>query len=407
MIKTITPINKNISTHLFNAIFMVFILCTLFDPMDRLLGLKTYLFTACMAYGAIYYITYPGRLKIPLKLIFYVGLMIFIPLFSITHYYFIDGGSLFQGFLLFKSYIFITFSLLIYITQIDVFRYLSIALSALSISIIAVSLIVSIFPELFLPLYLFGNNFGIFSIDPGRDYGAAGTYFQMYFVTSSMIVISIAYYFDKWMTLDSNKKLHFSLFFLGIISMFLAGTRNNMIIAIFLPAILFWSYSRNKVFITSIYFCLFLSILFLFKDSIISLFDPSEASNFTKLMTLDDYANIFKNDVYTLLFGQGLGAYENWTGRGLKFVTELTYFEIIRNYGLFVGILLLCLMFYPVLYAFVLRPDYKYRHIIWAYITYLIMSFTNPLFFSSMGILILSAIMASISLHDRVTNGAD
>ena len=84
---------------------------------------------------------------------------------------------------------------------------------------------------------------------------------------------SIAYYFDKWMTLDSNKKLHFSLFFLGIISMFLAGTRNNMIIAIFLPAILFWSYSRNKVFITSIYFCLFLSILFLFKDSIISLFE--------------------------------------------------------------------------------------------------------------------------------------
>ena len=118
MIKTITPINKNISTHLFNAIFMVFILCTLFDPMDRLLGLKTYLFTACMAYGAIYYITYPGRLKIPLKLIFYVGLMIFIPLFSITHYYFIDGGSLFQGFLLFKSYIFITFSLLIYISKI-------------------------------------------------------------------------------------------------------------------------------------------------------------------------------------------------------------------------------------------------------------------------------------------------
>ena len=46
------------------------------------------------------------------------------------------------------------------------------------------------------------------------------------------------------------------------------------------------------------------------------------------------------------------------------------------------------------------KPSYNYKHIILAYICYLVMSFTNPLFFS-MGTLILSAIMSSICMHDK------
>ena len=57
-------------------------------------------------------------------------------------------------------------------------------------------------------------------------------------------------------------------------------------------------------------------------------------------------------------------------------------------------------MLYPEI-AFFLKPSYNYKHIILAYICYLVMSFTNPLFFSSMGMLILSAIMSSICMHDK------
>jgi hypothetical protein len=388
---------------LFNFLFLIFIFSTIFDPMDKLLGLKTYLFIACMAYGVVFYITHPGPLKIPIKLLVYVLLIIFIPLLSITHYFFIDSSSPYQGFLLLKSYLFITLSVLIYITRIDIFRYLSNVLSVLSLTIIIVSIVVAIFPELFLPLYIFGNNFGIFSIDPGRDYGAAGTYFQMYFVTSSMIVISIAYYFDKWMTEDYNYK-YLLLFCIGIIAMFLAGSRNNMLMAIALPAILFWTRSKNKITITLIYIIFFIAGLYLIKDQIIALFDPNEVSNFTKLLTLNDYIEIFSNNIYTFIFGEGLGAYQDWTGRGPNFVTELTYFEIIRNYGIIVGVCLFFLILYPIVYAFLLRPSYPHKHLMWAYIAYLIMSFTNPLFFSSMGMLILSALIASISLHDDFLN---
>lgn len=388
-------------SHLFAFLFMLFILSTLFDPMDKLFGLKTYLFIICMAYGFIYYISYPGNLKIPLKLLVFISLYLFVPVLSITHFYFIDSRVPFAGFLLLKSYLFITISILIYITKIDVFKYLSVALSFLSLTIIFTAITVTIFPELFLPLYLFGNNFGIFSIDPGRDYGNAGTYFQMYFVTSSMIVISIAYYFNQMMTSNKNKKLNIFLFFIGIIAMFLAGSRNNMLMSICLPAILVWTYSKNKVFLSGFYFIIFLIGIYLIKDQFMALFNVSEASNYTKLMTLNDYLKIFSDNIYTFLFGEGLGAYRQWTGRGYYFVTELTYFEIIRNYGIFVGGVLFFLIIYPIVYAFFLRPSYPHKHIIWAYITYLIMSFTNPLFFSSMGVLILSAIIASIASYDK------
>ena len=391
----------NFLTNLYHALFTLFIISTLFDPMDKLFGLKIYLFILCMSYGLLFYLTNPHMPKIPIKLIIYIALMIFIPLLSITHYYFIDSSNPFEGFLLFKSYIFITFALLIYITKIDVFRYLSICLVFLSLAIMLISLIVTIFPDLFFPMYLFGNNFGIFSIDPGRDYGAAGKYFQMYFVTSSMIVISIAYFFDKWWKSKHNKKLYLILFLVSVISMFLAGSRNNMLIALFLPLVLFWTYSNKKFFISMLYLVGFLITIIIVRDEILSLFDSSEISNFYKLMTLNDYIYLFSNDIYSLIFGQGLGAYMDWTGRGFNFVTELTYFELVRSYGIFGALTIILLMLYPVIYAFFLKPSYNYKHIIWAYICYLIMSFTNPLFFSSMGMLILSAILASICIHDK------
>ena len=163
--------------------------------------------------------------------------------------------------------------------------------------------------------------------------------------------------------------------------MFLAGSRNNMLIAILLPLILFWTYSNKKFLISMLYIVGFLVTIIILRDEIFSLFDASEISNFYKLMTLNDYIYLFTNDIYSLIFGQGLGAYMDWTGRGFNFVTELTYFELIRSYGIFGALIIISLMLYPVIYAFFLKPSYNYKHIILAYICYLVMSFTNPLFF--------------------------
>ena len=134
-------------------------------------------------------------------------------------------------------------------------------------------------------------------------------------------------------------------------------------------------------------------------DVLADLLSSDEESNMTKLSLLKDYDEIF-SDPKVLLFGDGLGAYRNWDSNGrYYFTSELTYFEIFRYFGLFFGLIIIYYMFYPVFYSYTNRRYIKHKHIIIAYFLYLIMSFTNPLFFSSLGMLIFSIIIANIFIY--------
>lgn len=326
--------------------------------------------------------------------------MIFIPLFSIEYYLITDGSLPYKGFLLIKAYLFLTFAFLVYLTRIDAINYLAVSLTLLSVSIITLTIYIFIYPAWYMPIYYFGEQFGIFSIDKGRSYGGNQSFFQMYFVTSSMLVIAIAYYYSKWRNASRYRILYLSLFLLNVSAMMLAGTRNNLIISIALPVALIILYSRKKILTSSLVACIMLCVIAFIYNDIIAFFDPAEESNATKLTMAKDYMMIFNNEM-TLLFGRGLGSYEHWTGRGYNFLTELTYFEVARNYGIIFGSVMLVLIIYPIVYAFILHPEYQEKNIILAYSAYLVMSTSNPLFFSSMGILILAIIIARIFLYDN------
>ncbi len=391
--------NSDALSWLYKSLIFLFLISTLFDPADKLLGLKLPLFLACWAVGGLIVLMRNSMVRIPINLLAYVFLMVLIPLLSITYYFITDGSEPFEGFLLLKSYLFLSFTILLFITRVDVLKYLSVALTLLAFSVLALSIFVLIYPEGFLQIYHFGEKYGIYSIDKGRDYGSGQTFFQMYFVTSSMLVVSIAYYFDKWRSLKSKRWIYLILIVMNVCAMIVAGTRNNMIMAIALPIGLVVLYSKRKVMISALVTVFVgLSVIVLRKE-LLAIFDPNEQSNHTKLTTLYDYFRIF-SDYKTLLFGRGLGAYDYWTNRGLNFVTELTYFEVIRNFGLFMGGVMLILMLYPIIYAFILRRSYQGKSIILAYAAYLVMSITNPLFFSSMGMLILAIIIANIYIYE-------
>lgn len=394
-----TSYKKRIVNFVFIFTMLSFLLATLFDPADKVLGLKLPLYLACWGMGLVACLMSRQQIKISSKLLMYAFLIILIPILSISYYFISDGSEPFEGFLLLKAYLFISFAVLVYITKFDTLKYLSVALTVLAISILALTAIVLAYPDMYTPLYKLGEEFGIFSIDGGRDYGAGIKWFQMYFVTSPMLVIPIAYYFDLMKTLKSGRLFYGTLTLINICAMFIAGTRNNLIMAIFLPLALVILYSRRRLYVAMVIAIVAGLFVFAWHEEIGAFFDPTEASNSTKLAMLGDYAAIF-SDPSNLIFGRGLGSYEYWTGRGYKFVTELTYLEIIRNFGLLFGGLMILLLVYPVLYAFVLQRSYKEKNIILAYAAYLVMSMTNPLLFSSMGMLILGAIIANISIYD-------
>jgi hypothetical protein len=256
--------------------------------------------------------------------------------------------------------------------------------------------VVLIYPLVFIPLYKFGLENEIFYIGE-REYSADLKLWSIFFATSPMLAFSIAYYVQMAIV-SFQKRAYIILATISIVGMFLAGTRNNMVTSILLPTVLLILGSRHKVLFSAISFCFFIGFANYFSGSILTMLDPLEKSNNTKLGMLSDYATIFSNPV-DLLFGQGIGSYYNWKFRGANFVTELTYLEIIRNFGIIMGLIIFQLLLYPVVYAFYLNKSFKEKHLIVAYIFYLLMSITNPLFFASLGMLILSILLANIFIE--------
>ena len=378
-------------------IMNLFIISCVFDPADTVLGLKVPLF--CLSWLVfILYTRSLNNLTLPKELVFYVFAMIFLPLLSIFYYYISNGSQPYEGFSLLKAHILISFAILLYLSKINLLDALSRVLTLLAIAIIIVYVVVLIYPSLYIPLYIVGLDTGIFSIGE-REYSEDVKMWSIFFVTSPMLAISIAYYMHK--AIKSQKKLLYILLaFINIFAMFIAGTRNNMLVAILLPVVLLVLNSRYRKLISIIAIVLIVAVASYFSESINAMINPEEASNKVKLDQLDDYSKIF-SDPINLMFGQGLGSYTYWPSRdnAFRYITEHTYLEIIRNFGIFMGGLLIALMFYPVLYAFYMNRSFREKHIIMAYIFYLAMSITNPLFFSSLGMLILSIIIANIFIE--------
>ena len=265
-------------------------------------------------------------------------------------------------------------------------------LSLLSFSIILVYLIILINPSLFGAIYEFGLSTGIFHIGQ-RVYSSNLKLWSIFFVTSPMIIIAIAYYFD--LAFKSRKFKYYFLLAINVFAMFIAGTRNNMLMSILLPFILFIIYSKNKKLVSLMVFLTLIVGAIYFTDVLGDLLSSEEESNKTKLSLLEDYKEVF-SDPKVLLFGEGLGAYRYWDSIGrFYFTSELTYFEIFRYFGIFFGLVVIYFMFYPVLYYYN-RNKFKEKHIIISYFLYLIMSFTNPLFFSSLGMLIFAIILSNL-----------
>jgi len=119
---------------------------------------------------------------------------------------------------------------------------------------------------------------------------------------------------------------------------------------------------------------------------------PDDESNAIKLAHLHDYGILF-GDWKTLLFGQGLGASFFSTAWGTRVtLTEVTYLEFIRNYGLMLAPIFYFLILYPL--RMLADPEARADHYLFlAYGAYLYMCSGNPLLLSSSGMLVLAVVL--------------
>lgn len=239
-----------------------------------------------------------------------------------------------------------------------------------------------------------------------REYAGISTYY-LYFTSSPLLIILVAHdCYNLLLKYSFNKVL---LFVSSAIAVFLTGTRYNMLFAlIILPvSIIIRGFSWRYFGVYLIFFILFFSIL-LGNSFIGSFFNSTENSNSVKTGYIEYYLQLLNSP--GILFGQGFNAAE-WSmpfknlleksdNSGVK--TELTYFEIIRVFGLWIGFFInVAILFTPIL----IYKNYKQidERVIGIFF-YLISAMFNPYIFSTNGILVFLLILTSISKRALVDN---
>jgi len=366
----------------------------IFDPSDLLFHAKVPVFVGVWILLVMdIVISRGGRYQVPENLYLYIFIFaVLLPLVGLLTYVLRGGGMEgYEGFRYLKSYLFLTLSIPLAIKRIDLIRPLSLVLSVLSVATIF-SYAITINDEIFkAQLAAFGDAFVIFSLTD-RSYGGL-SYQSLYFHASPLLVIPIVYFCYQFLNTRNWSKLWNGLFLgINICGMVLSGTRNNMIVGLFAPLLVIAWYKGVKTRLVIAVLLMLAVVAGLSLGIVQAMFSADEYSNAVKLGHVHDYGLLF-SDWRTVVFGQGLGAGFFSTAWGTRVtLTELTYLEIIRNYGIFLASILFFLIFYPL--RMLANPKARADHYLFlGYACYLYLCTGNPILLSSTGMLVLAVVL--------------
>jgi hypothetical protein len=161
-------------------------------------------------------------------------------------------------------------------------------------------------------------------------------------------------------------------------------------------------YKIRKVMGRKVHFFLFLILMMGALSLTVKMLSEKEDSVEMKGGHLNSMLELFQKNPSILLLGEGAGSlyYSKGVGENIA-ISELTYIELIRMYGIFGGGFILLLYFFPVLYLFQIKSEESHA-IGWGYLAYLFIGGTNPLLVSSTGIILLAAVYSYIYIKRKI-----
>ncbi len=183
---------------------------------------------------------------------------------------------------------------------------------------------------------------------------------------------------------------------------FLSGTRATMMLPFFMLVLVgYKSIGKLRRWKYAFYPMLVLFAIVFVIMIIVLASEKGEASNIIKYAHLTSYMQLFEQHPIYLLFGQGIGT-EFYTIGFHRFVniTEWTYLELIRDYGLF-SIMILFTLFYPFFQMWQHRDNSFCFGMMGAYVAYILIAGTNPLLVSSTGMIVILSIYSYICNSDK------
>lgn len=366
--------------------FLLLFVC-IFDPQNLLFGIKDLLF---ILMAGTYFISLTIRKKkifFPRRTIQYVFTFTTLPIISIILYFILHDfrfAENYVGFNYLKSYLFLFITFILIDYRIPAIKQLLFVLNLLAILTIVINNL-----PISEALYNFGNKFGIYAIGY-RKYGFLD-YTYTYFHTSPLLVFSLSYYL--WQFFKKKSWLNFIFISINVLALINSGTRNNILFCLLIIIAFIFLASKNRIRIVIIITLTLLTTYMVLSSQVLSsMFSSDDISNNLKISYLSDYAREIFN-FPNILTGQGIGSsfYISNLNKYMS-VTELTYLEIFRRFGVVLGSLTIFLMFYPL--AWIMQRKEQLMWLAIAYFSYLVMSAFNPFFFSSNGMILLSIILA-------------
>lgn len=213
----------------------------------------------------------------------------------------------------------------------------------------------------------------------------------LWYKAGSLIIFSFIYNLYQY-------KGRFKLFFSVILflSLMVAGSRTPMLVQ--LVILLVYLYDKNVLgkFMTRLSALMIAGMLVMLTYMLAT--QKNEKSNEVKYANFMSYVEDIGDKGHPV-WGAGLGSLFWAEGRNLKLsYTELSYLDILRIYGLPLGLFFIFLFFAPCfwLWKYFGRSLFLKRYCL-GYVLFLILSGTNPLLLGSIGLTALSMFMAIVN----------
>lgn len=260
----------------------------------------------------------------------------------------------------------------------------SILIAALTLVLAALSLVA---PAIFLVARGFAVESGNAII---RNRAALGFGIgSFYYKTVSVVMFPIAYYLRNLLN-RSHKVLSAVLALMFIAAVLCTDSRATLIGAFIVVAFFITQKLKAAVGWTPALFALVVMAV-LPAGYFATFFHSTELSNAAKLGHLHSYAALFNDHPTYLLWGQGADTEFYTQGFEAKTtLTELTYLDLIRWFGIPMAALILGAVVYPIV-VIAQRRDPSTSYLIVPYFAYLWEAASNPLLVCSFGALVVSA----------------
>lgn len=356
----------------------LFCIFALIDPSNDIIGLKMPTF-----FFFIWGLILQGKPKpISVKIVLLLLLLNIIAL----------GSGIFSGlefdFDFTKQYFifFATLLCLAYTSYVDFFRPLIFASIVLSLFTIFGFIVMSLYPEIENVLYNYMH-------EEHNDVVLMShrTFLGVDFVSfchKSLLVVTIpaSLFYSKFLNEKKHKLQNLFLSVLFMFALFCGGNRSLLLGVFLILFILTYQYGKfNYIFKKIIIAIGILGLIIAF----MALSEKGESSNDIKFNHLTSYINYFSDYFYLFFLGSGAGSkfYSLGFGR-MTVLTEWTYLEIIRMYGIVGLILFLRLILNPIKnYKHKFRNITYWKPISLGYIMILIISGSNPYLLNSTGMI--------------------